>query len=91
MYIRLKQGFAKIIKTYLNHISHLIASIHKLSICKTWSRMGSHNSPSHNDINNKWKVNVSIARMNDAHFFSGIDGNKTWDVSYVIEHLNALL
>ena len=61
----------------------LISSIAKLAMCNPWSRSASNNSeifsdnngrgtlcPS--DIGNKWKANVSVARMNDVHILREI-------------------
>ena len=81
--ISLKQRFMKFIQKAFNHTSPLISSISKLAMCKPWSRSASNYSeivsdnngrgtlcPS--DIGNKWKANVSVARMNDVHILREI-------------------
>ena len=102
----------KFIQKALNHTSPLISSIAKLAMCNPWSRSASNYSeifsdnngrgtlcPS--DIGNKWKANVSVARMNDVHILMEIieirDGFKECcilskeDVSDIIENLTVFL
>ena len=97
----------KFIQKAFNHTS-LISSISKLAMRNPWSRSASNYSeifsdnngrgtlcPS--DIGNKWKANVSVARMNDVHILREMieirDGFKEcciWskeDVSDIIENL----
>ena len=98
----------KFIQKAFNHTSPLISSIAKLAMCNPWSRSASNYSeifsdnngrgtlcPS--DIGNKWKANVSVARMNDVHILREMieirDGFKECcilskeDVSDIIENL----
>ena len=73
----------KFIQKAFNHTSSLINSIAKLAMYNPWSRRASNYSeicidnngrgtlcPS--DIGNKWKANVSVARMNDVHILREI-------------------
>ena len=106
--ISLKQRFMKFIQKTFNHTSPLISSIAKLAMCNPWSRSASTYSeifsdnngrgtlcPS--DIGNKWKANVSVARMNDVHILREMieirDGFKECcilskeDVSDIIDNL----
>ena len=106
--ISLKQRFMKFIQKAFNHTSPLMSSIAKLAMCNPWSRSASNYSeifsdnngrgtlcPS--DIGNKWKANVSVARMNDVHILREMieisDGFKECcilskdDVSDIIDNL----
>ena len=76
--ISLKQRFMTFIQKAFNHSSPLISSISKLAMCNPWSRSASNYSEIVNDnngrgtlcpsdIGNKWKANVSVARVNDVH------------------------
>ena len=90
----------------------LISSISKLAMCNPWSCSASNYSeifsdnngrgtlcPS--DIGNKWKANVSVARMNDVHILREMieirDGFKECcilskeDVSDIIDNLTVFL
>ena len=110
--ISLKQRFMKFIQKAFNHTSPLISSIAKLAMCNPWSRSASNYSeifsdnngrgtlcPS--DIGNKWKANVSVARMNDVHVLREMieirDGFKECcilskeDVSDIIENITVFL
>ena len=110
--ISLKQRFMKFIQKAFNHTSPLISSIAKLAMCNPWSRSASNYSeifsdnngrgtlcPS--DIGNKWKANVSVARMNDVHILREMieirDGFKECcilskeDVSDIIDKLTIFL
>ena len=80
---KVKQVSKTGIQKAFNHTSLLISSISKLGRCNPWSRSASNYSeifsdnngrgtlcPS--DIGNKWKANVSVARMNDVHMLREI-------------------
>ena len=58
-----------------------VTRISKLAMCNPWSRSGSNSCDifseyncsgtlSSSGINNKWKINMSVARMNDTHFLA---------------------